>query len=417
MRVELDLVMSSAPAAPWLSIIGVGEDGVEGLTAEARQHISEASLVVGGRRHLALVAPLVSGETMTWASPLTDSLPALLARRGQPVAVLATGDPFYFGVGATLARQVAPDEMRVLPQPSCFALAAARLGLAQQDCTLISLAGRPLPALRSALQPGETVLVLSADAATPRAVATALASWGLGGSRVTVLEALGGPRERIRVRPARDFDLDDVDPLNLLAIEVVADAEAIVIPKAPGLPDDWLEHDGQLTKREIRAVTLSSLRPMAGALLWDVGCGSGSVSIEWLLAHPRTRAIAIDSSPERAARAIRNAERLGVPRLEMRCCRAPACLADLPPPQAVFLGGGMRETALIDACWAALSPGGRLVTNAIALESQQTVTAAWQRLGGTLTRLSVERLGNVGRLHAFRPAMPVLHWTVVKPSS
>lgn len=407
--------MSQSQAEPWLSIIGIGEDGVEGLVAAAQARIQAAVLVVGGRRHLDLAAPLIRGETLVWASPLADTLPALLARRGQPVAVLASGDPFHFGVGSTLARYLPPAEMWVQPQPSCLALAAARLGLAQQDCTVVSLTGRPLATLRPALQPGARVLVLSADGETPRAVCAALVDWGFGESRVTVLEALGGPRERIRATRVADFDLTDIDPLNLLALEVAAAPGAMVIPHAPGLPDDWLEHDGQLTKREIRALTLSSLRPSAGALLWDVGCGSGAISIEWLLAHPQTRAIALESDPARAARATRNAERLGVPRLCVQVGHAPEALADLPRPDAVFLGGGMRDPALIETAWAALATGGRLVTNAIALESQQTVTAAWQRHGGTLTRVVIERLGTVGRLHAFRPAMPVLHWVAVKP--
>lgn len=403
-----------APIKPWLSIIGLGEDGVEGLSGDARERITAAALVVGGRRHLDLVAALINGEKRTWASPLTDTIPELIARRGQPTVALASGDPFLYGVGATLARHLSPAEMDVFPQPSSLALAATRLGWAEQDCAIVSLAGRPLAMLRPALQPGTRILVLSAHARTPHQVCTALTDWGFGDSRVTVLEALGGPRERVRARPARHFDLPDVAALNLLAIEVAAEPDALVIPHAAGLPDDWLEHDGQITKREIRAVTLSSLRPSAGALLWDVGCGSGSVSIEWLLAHPGTRAIALDHHAGRAARAARNAERLGVPRIDVRIGRAPEALADLPAPDAAFLGGGIRDPAVIDAAWSALHAGGRLVVNAVALESQQTVTAAWQRYGGELLRLSVERVGNLGGLHALRPAIPVLHWAAVK---
>jgi precorrin-6Y C5,15-methyltransferase (decarboxylating) len=413
-----ELVMTdpqAGRAAPWLSIIGVGEDGVEGLSPVARGLISGAELVVGGHRHLALVAALIRGETRVWASPLAATLPALLARRGRPVAVLASGDPFQFGVGATLARHVAPGEMRVLPQPSSLSLAAARLGVALQDCAVVSLCGRPLATLRPALQPGARVLVLSADGETPRAVCAALVDWGLGGSRVTVLEALGGPRERRRTCVAEGYDLTDVDPLNLFAIEVAAGPGARVLPRAPGLPDDWFEHDGQITKREVRALTLSSLRPVAGALLWDIGCGSGSVAIEWLLADPRTCAIALDADAERAARAARNAERLGVPRLEVRVGRAPEALASLPPPDAIFIGGGARDRTLIDACWAALPRGGRLVVNAVALETQQALISVWQDHSGELCRLSLERPGPLGGLHALRPALPILHWAGVKP--
>ncbi|WP_041603846.1 bifunctional cobalt-precorrin-7 (C(5))-methyltransferase/cobalt-precorrin-6B (C(15))-methyltransferase [Thioflavicoccus mobilis] len=404
----------SGRVAPWLSIIGVGEDGVEGLGDAARELISAAELVVAGRRHLELAAPLIRGETRVWASPLAATLPELLARRGRPVAVLASGDPFHFGVGATLARHVAPAEMRVLPQPSSLSLAAARLGVALQDCAVVSLCGRPLATLRPALQPGARVLVLSADGETPRAVCAALADWGLGASRVTVLEALGGPRERRRTCAAETYDLADVDPLNLLAIEVAAGPGVRVLPHAPGLPDDWFEHDGQITKREVRALTLSSLRPMAGELLWDIGCGSGSVAIEWLLAHPGTRAIALDADVERATRAGRNAERLGVPHLEVRVGRAPEALAGLPAPAAIFIGGGARDRILIDACWAALPRGGRLVVNAVALETQQALVSVWQDHGGELCRLSLERPGPLGGLHALRPALPIIHWAGVK---
>lgn len=402
------------PSKPWLSIIGVGEDGVEGLGRAARERITAAALVIGGRRHLDLIEPLIDGETLTWASPLTDTIPRLVARRGQPTVVLASGDPFLYGVGATLVRHLSRDEMDVFPHPSSLTLAAARLGWATQDCAIVSLAGRAIATLRPALQPGGRVLALSADAKTPAQVCAALTGWGFGDSRVTVLEALGGPRERVRAQRARHFELADVTALNLLAIEVTAEPDALVIPHAAGLPDDWFEHDGQITKREIRAVTLSSLRPYAGALLWDVGCGSGSVSIEWLLAHPGTNAIALDHHAERAARAARNAERLGVPRIDVRVGRAPQALAELPTPDAVFLGGGARDRALLDTLWSALRPGGRLVVNAVALESQQTVTSAWQHYGGEILRLSVERVGRLGDLHALRPAIPVLHWTAIK---
>lgn len=405
----------SAGAKTWLAIIGIGEDGVEGLGTEARALIANACLVVGGRRHLDLAAPLIRGDALTWSAPLGATWPAILARRGRPVVVLASGDPFCFGVGRLLSQQVPPAETRVLPQASSLALAAARLGLAEQDCTMLSLCGRPLASLRPALQPGTTVLVLSADATTPGAVCDALTGWGFGPSHVTLLEALGGPAERIRASEARAFDLTDVHPVNLLAIRVAAEPDAMILPQAPGLPDDWFEHDGQITKREVRAVTLSSLRPTAGALLWDIGCGSGSIAIEWLLAHPTTRAIALDRDPQRALRAGRNAERLGVPRLDVRLGSAPAALADWPMPDAIFIGGGGQDAALIEACWAALRPGGRLVVNAVALATQQQLIEARDRHGGDLVRLAVERLDRIGRFAAFRPAMPAWQWVAVKP--
>lgn len=402
---------------PWLHLIGLGEEGIDGLTPAAQVLVRSAELVVGGRRHLELASSLIQGRALPWSSPLSDTLPELMAHRGRPVVVLASGDPFFFGVGSTLRPHLEPGEWRCLPHPSSVALAASRLGWSQQDCAVISLTGRPLESLRPALQPGGQVFVLSADANTPAQVARALVDWGFGESIVTVLEALGGPRERRRSSVAHCFDLDDVNPLNLLAIQVVAGPEARVLPRSPGLPDDWFEHDGQITKREVRAVTLSSLRPRVGEMLWDVGCGSGSVSIEWLLAHPSTQAIALESHEDRAARAARNAASLGVPRLELKVGRAPAVLEGLPPPDAVFLGGGARDPEVIERCWEALRPGGRLVANVVVLETEQVIQAAWQRLGGSLTRLSVERLDKVGGLHAFRPAMSVVQWVVDKPVS
>ncbi|SEQ15886.1 precorrin-6Y C5,15-methyltransferase (decarboxylating) [Ectothiorhodospira magna] len=405
---------AGAPPGPWLSIIGLGEEGVEALSPAARTLVETAVLVVGGTRHLTLAAPLIRGEALPWASPLSDTLPRILARRGDPVVVLASGDPFFFGVGSTLLRHLPAREMCCLPHPSSVSLAAARLGWAQQACAVVSLTGRPLETLRPALQPGARLFVLTADQDSPGQICQALTHWGFGETAVTLMEALGGPGERQRQVRAQDFDLQDIQPLNLLALEVAAAPDAAIIPLAPGLPDDWFEHDGQITKREIRAITLSSLRPRAGALLWDVGAGSGSIGIEWLLTHPGNRAIAVDSHPERAARAARNAAALGVPRLEVRVGRAPAVLAGLPRPDAIFIGGGARDEAVIHQCWAALGPGGRLVVNGVVLETEQVIQRAWQRYGGTLTRLSVERLEPVGSLHGFRPAMPVMQWAVDK---
>ncbi len=398
----------------WLSLIGLGEDGLEGLSPAARGLLGAARLVVGGRRHLALAEPLIQGETLAWSSPLTATIPRLLERRGEPVAVLASGDPFLFGVGATLRRHLPAAEMRCLPQPSSIALAAARLGWAQQECALIALGGRPLASLRPLLQPGRRVLALSAGAETPGQVAQALVEWGFGPSRMALLEALGGPHERVRHTTAHDFALDEIQALNLVAVEVAAEPGARILPCAPGLPEAWFEHDGQITKREIRALTLASLRPRAGERLWDIGCGCGSVAVEWLLAEPSTQALAVERRSERAAAAARNAAALGVPRLEVRTGEAREALAEAPAPDAVFLGGGVHDPALIEACYAALTAGGRLVANSVTLESEQAIQAAWQRYGGTLTRLSVERAEPLGRLHAYRPAMPILQWAVEK---
>ncbi|HJS88253.1 MAG TPA: precorrin-6y C5,15-methyltransferase (decarboxylating) subunit CbiE, partial [Acetobacteraceae bacterium] len=303
--------------SPWLSILGIGEDGVEGLTGAARGLIASADLVAGGARHLALAAPLIRGERLAWPSPLGDAFPAILERRGTPVAVLASGDPFCYGIGAVLARLVPLAEMLTVPAPSAFSLACARLGWAAQDVAMLSFCGRPLEAILPRLQPNARILALSADATTPVALRDLLRQYGFGPSIVHVLQALGGPRERVWSGTAASEFPADIDPLNLVGIEVVATPAARIIPLAPGLPDAFFEHDGQITKREIRAVTLAALAPRAGELLWDIGCGSGSVAIEWSLSHPANRAIGIEARADRAARATRNALSLGVPALRV----------------------------------------------------------------------------------------------------
>ena len=399
----------------WLAIVGIGEDGVEGLTASARTLIANAELVVGGARHLALAGALIRREPLAWPSPIADAFPAILARRGGPVVVLASGDPYCYGIGSTLAGVVAPEEILSLPAPSAFSLACSRLGWALQDVATISFCGRPLAAIVPLLQPEARILALSEDAGTPARVAALLCDTGFGPSRLHLMEALGGPRERIRVVPADSEMPEDLAPLNLVGIEVAALPGAQVVPLATGLADDCFEHDGQLTKREIRAVTLSSLAPRRGELLWDIGAGSGSISIEWMLRHPANRAIAIEHHAERAGRVARNAVALGVPELRVVTGAAPAALDGLPAPDAVFIGGGAQGDGVVAPAWAALKPGGRMVANAITIETEAVLFQAYSTYGGSLTRISVERLDGIGRMHGFRPAMPVTQWVGSKP--
>ncbi|ACL57138.1 bifunctional cobalt-precorrin-7 (C(5))-methyltransferase/cobalt-precorrin-6B (C(15))-methyltransferase [Methylobacterium nodulans] len=401
-------------AGPWLAIVGIGEDGRAGLSPAAARALDGASLVVGGRRHLALAAPLAA-ETLAWPSPIHAAYPAILARRGQPTCVLATGDPFHYGVGAELARLVPAAEIACYPQPSAFSLAAARLGWPLAECACLTVHGRAIERVIPHLQPGARLLVLSWDGSTPGRLAALLAERGFPASRLTVLEAMGGPRERRRDSVAAGFDEAGIDPLNTVAIAVVADPSARVIPLSPGLDDAWFESDGQLTKAEIRAVTLAALRPRAGQLLWDVGAGSGSVAIEWCLRHPANRAVAIEAREERAERIGRNARALGVPDLAVVRGRAPEALRELSRPDAAFIGGGVSDPALIAAVWAALPPGGRLVCNAVTLESEPVLIEAHRRHGGMLRRIAVARAEPVGRMQGWRPAMPVTQWAVTKP--
>ncbi|MCZ4091400.1 precorrin-6y C5,15-methyltransferase (decarboxylating) subunit CbiE [Sinorhizobium psoraleae] len=407
---------ASVIVAPWLVIIGLGEDGVAGLGDEAKRLIAAAPVVFGGARHIELAGALITGERHIWQSPFEKSVEAIVARRGSAVVVLASGDPFLFGVGVTLARRIDAAEMRTIPAPSSFSLAASRLGWALQDAATVSLHGRPLDLIRPHLQPGARVLVLTSDEDGPKALAALLCDGGFGQSRLTVLEALGGERERISRHIASCFALEDVHPLNVCAIEIVADADARVLPLAAGLDDALFEHDGQITKREVRALTLSALAPRKGELLWDVGAGSGSIAIEWMLADPAMRAIAIEASPERAARIGRNAARFGVPGLTVVEGEAPGALRGLASPDVIFVGGGGSEPGVMDAAIAALHPGGRLVANAVTTEMEAVLIAHQARLGGSLIRIDIARASPIGTMTGWRPAMPVTQWSWVKPS-
>ncbi|MBV8766704.1 MAG: precorrin-6y C5,15-methyltransferase (decarboxylating) subunit CbiE [Hyphomicrobiales bacterium] len=398
----------------WLSLIGIGEDGIEALSPAAKRLIQGAELVVGGKRHLALAGEF-AGEALAWPSPLTDALAAILARRGRPVAVLASGDPFFHGVGSTLTRKIDPDEIICLPAPSAFSLAAARLGWAQQDCALLSLHGHALERIIPHLQPGARILALSWDETTPKKVAALLISRGMGSSRLVLCEAMGGPRERLTSTRADAFSVSPIDPLNTLAIEVVAEPGAEVVPLAAGLADGMFEHDGQITKRDIRAATIAALAPRRAEMLWDIGAGSGSIGIEWMLRHPHNRAIAIETRSDRAARIARNAGRLGVPDLVVIEGRAPEALAGLPRPDAVFVGGGASRDGVLDAAWEALPRGGRLVANAVTLETQAELMRRHETQGGELVMLQIAVAEPLGAYHGFRPAMPVMRLTAVKP--
>jgi precorrin-6Y C5,15-methyltransferase (decarboxylating) len=413
---ESDGVSSAAPErrAPWLSLVGIGEDGRAGLSPEALAALDGAELVYGGERHIALIGT-VPGTAAPWPQPFRNALPLIMAQRGRKVCVVATGDPFHYGVGASLARAVPAEEMEVFPQRSSFSLACNRLRWAQEDCARVSLHGRTLFRILPHLQPGRRVLALAWDGTTPAQLAALLRERGFGASRLVVLEAIGGPRERITEWTAGSHDGSEADPLNLIALDLVAAPDARVLPLAPGLDEDWFAHDGQITKAEIRAITIAALAPRAGELLWDIGAGSGSVAVEWCLRGPGLRAIAFESDPERAGRIARNRLELGGLSVEVVAGEAPATLAGRAPPDAVFIGGGLTRPGLFDAAWAALKPGGRLVANVVTLESEAYLAALHAAHGGSLRRIAIDRLVPVGDRHGWRPAMPVTQWRAVKP--
>jgi precorrin-6Y C5,15-methyltransferase (decarboxylating) len=403
----------------WLSIVGIGEDGIEGLNTLGSDLIRSAEIVFGGSRHLALAAPLIRGTSRPWASPFDRSVAEILANRGRDVCVLASGDPFLHGVGSLLSAHVSSDEALTVPAPSAFSLAAARLLWPLPQTVLLSLCGRSTDLIRPHLHPGTRILALTSDEQAPSAVADLLRRIGFGRSRLTVLESLAGPRERIRTARADSFALDAIDPLNTVAIEVEAEVGARILPRSAGLDDEWFEHDGQLTKREIRALTLSALAPRRGEHLWDIGAGSGSVVIEWLLADPSLTAIAIERRADRAARVRRNAGTFGVPHLQLVEGAAPEALEGLRTPDAVFIGGGASQPGVLDAVRLSLRSSGRLVVNAVSLQTEAVLLNYQSRWGGSLTRISIARASPIGvaqaQMTGWRPHMPIMQWTWVKP--
>ncbi|WP_433541862.1 precorrin-6y C5,15-methyltransferase (decarboxylating) subunit CbiE [Streptosporangium sandarakinum] len=384
-----------------ITVVGIGADGWDGLVPASRRAVEAADVVVGSARQLALV-PETGAERVPLPSPLLPNLPGLLdSLPDRAVCVLASGDPMFHGIGSTLVRLVGAERVRVLPHVSSVSLACARLGWPVESVEVVSLVGRPSAALRAALQPGRRVLVLGGTAGV---VGDTLDEAGYGPSRVVVLSDLGAPTEAVGVESG----------LQVIAVDCVAAPGSRPFARVPGLPDDAFEHDGQLTKREVRAVSLSRLAPFPGELLWDVGAGAGSIAIEWMRAHPSCRAVAVESRPERAARVRRNADALGVPALRVVEGGAPAALDGLPRPDAVFVGGGVTVPGLVEACWTALAPGGRLVANAVTLESEAVVAGWYGRLGGDLVRLAVQRASPVGGFTGWRAAMPVTVWSVRK---
>jgi precorrin-6Y C5,15-methyltransferase (decarboxylating) len=397
----------------WLTVVGIGEDGFAGLGRPARRALLDATVVFGGERHLAMLPARLAARREAWPRPFDIS--PVLAQRDKPVCVLASGDPMLFGVGATLARHLPADELRVLPAPSSLSLAAARLGWPLQEVTAVSLVGRPLASLNVHLYAGARLFVLSADGDAPAALAALLRLRGFGATRMIVLEHLGGERERRLDGRAETWSGEAVAALNLVALECHATDGAPRLPLTPGLPDDAFRHDGQLTKRDVRAVTLARLAPTPGELLWDVGAGSGSIGIEWMRSHPACRAIAIEGHPERQRFIEHNRDALGVPGLQLVAGRAPEALQGLATPDAVFIGGGVTVPGVLDACWAQLRPGGRLVANAVTLQGEAALVAWRAQHGGTLTRIALAEAGPLGGFDTWRQALPITLLEVGKP--
>jgi precorrin-6Y C5,15-methyltransferase (decarboxylating) len=398
----------------WLSIVGIGEDGLSGVSPIARALINHAEILVGGARHLAMLPLDDAREKLTWTSPIATSIEALLCRRGRPTCVLASGDPMCYGIGVTLTRSLSIAEMTIVPAPSAFSLACAHLGWSLTEVETLSLCGRDPALLHAVCYPGARLLVLSAGPHTPAMVAERLTQRGFGQSHITILERMGGAHERRLEGTAASWSATDVAGLHTMAITCIADPGVTGFSRLAGLPDTAYRHDGQLTKREVRAMTLAALAPVPGQLLWDVGAGCGSISIEWMRSDTRCRAIAIEPHPTRLQYIADNAVALGTPNLRIIAGEAPAALKDLPPPDALFIGGGLTTEHLLATCWQALPAGGRLVTNAVTIESEQTLLQWHSRWGGELTRVAIQRAAPVGKFLGWKAMAPVTQWAVVK---
>ncbi|WP_444757236.1 precorrin-6y C5,15-methyltransferase (decarboxylating) subunit CbiE [Pseudomonas sp. A014] len=398
---------------PWLTVVGIGEDGFSGLGKQARRALLCAARIFGSPRQLALLPRCVVGERLAWPSPF--SLAPVLALHGEPVCVLASGDPMFYGVGASLARQVPAEQMQVLSMPSSCALAAARLGWPLQEVQVVSVVARPLAALNAQLYSGVRLLVLSNDGDSPAAIAQLLRERGYGPSRMQVFEHLGGPDEKRLSGSAEDWPHAQVAALNMVAIECQAAPDSPRLSPISGLPDSAFRHDGQLTKRDVRAITLARLAPQPGELLWDVGAGCGSIGIEWMRAHPSCRALAIEADEGRQAFIEYNRDQLGVPGLQLIRGKAPQALADLERPDAIFIGGGVTGEGVLPLCWERLRPGGRLVANAVTLQSELALAHFREQHGGDLTRIHVAQAQVLGSFDTWRQALPITLLEVVKP--
>lgn len=398
---------------PWLTVVGIAEDGFKGLGKNARHALLNAARIIGGQRQLDLLPACVRGQRQLWPSPFT--LEPVLTRRGEPVCVLASGDPMFFGVGASLARHVPCEEMLTLPAPSSCSLAAARMGWPLQEVVTLSVVARPIAALGAQLFSGVRLLVLSNDGRTPAAVAALLRERGFGPSRLTVLEHLGGEAERRIDGIASDWADPVIADLNLMAIDCLAAPSTPRLSRLAGLPDSAFKHDGQITKRDVRAITLARLAPTPGELLWDVGAGSGSIGIEWMRAHPSCRALAIEADAGRQQLIEHNRDALGVPGLQLIRGHAPQALQDLERPDAIFIGGGVTREGVLDACWAALKPGGRLIANAVTLQSEMTLMAWREQHGGELTRIHIAQAQPLGDFDTWRQALPITVLDMTKP--
>ena len=402
---------------PWITVIGIGEDGLDGLGAATRALINSAEVLVGGERHLGLAASPAPVQ-FDWQDGFGAAMDRIESEKGKRIVVLASGDPLYFGVGSALARRFGADALFVVPAVGAVSLACARMGWSIPDIEVVTVHGRPLENLNYHLQPGARIIALTSGGESPGEVAALLTEKGFGPSKISVLEHLGGEKENRFEGIAQSWNHPMAAELNMLAIECIVGPNAQSLSRLAGLPDDAFEHDGQITKREVRAITLASLAPKHGEVLWDIGAGAGSISIEWMRTKRGLRAIAIEQNADRCAVIARNALKFGTTRIEVIQGSAPDALQGISPaPDAVFIGGGVSIEGVIEAAWDALKPGGRLVANAVTVEGEKKLMDFAKVSSGELIRISIERQQNLGGQSAFRPMMPVTQLVATKPGA
>ncbi|SHJ72619.1 precorrin-6Y C5,15-methyltransferase (decarboxylating) [Shimia gijangensis] len=395
---------------PWLTIVGLGEDGPDGLSPASREALEKAEIVMGAARHLALL-PELTAHTVTWPVPFAEGIPLLLSQKGKRVVMLASGDPFWFGAGSSVTKHLQTGEWLALPSPSTFGLAASALGWALENTVIAGLHAAPYARIRPQLFDGQRILATLRDGKAVAEICAWLSTEGFGPSTVHILEALGGPRQKVRQTKADTLEFEDIQHPVCIGIDVAG--HGAVIPLTAGRPDDLFDNDGQITKRPVRALTLSALAPRPGEHLWDIGGGSGSIGIEWLWAHPTTSASAVEINPERADRIRENAARLGVDRLNVVTGSAPEALSDLATPDAVFIGGGISQD-MLETVWAAMPNGARLVANAVTLEAEVLLANWHEAKGGEMLRVELAASHPLGRKRGWKSSYPIVQWSVVK---
>jgi precorrin-6Y C5,15-methyltransferase (decarboxylating) len=399
---------------PWLTIVGIGEDGWEGLSAKARIAIEQAENIIGSTRTLAMV-PASKARQHEWPQPFSAVIDQVTPMRGQRTVMLATGDPMNYGAARKLLTFIPKEEVTIVPHLSAFTLAAAHMGWSIPDCDCFTIHGRPAANLEAFIQPDARLLILTEDETSVAEACRRLVARGFETSEVTVLENLGGAAEAVTTFPANGMPAREWSPLNTLAIHCKPGPSAKIWPRVAGLPDEAFVHDGQITKREVRAATLAALAPAPDQLLWDIGAGCGSVAIEWMRSTRGCEAIAIEQNADRLNIIATNADQLGTPRLKIVAGEAPDALRGLPQPHAVFIGGGVGVPDLFEKAWEALRSGGRLVANVISIEGEMHLYDLQEKHGGELVRIAISKLDPVGKYRALKPKMPVVQWRVVKP--